>query len=157
MALVSCHAVPCSVLSSVNSVLQLHERSCWKAAVPDMHQSFSDTVLCAYTASLYIHRFWYAAMHYNKTHVPYHYILHTKRRLHMVISSTWMWPFNACVSSSNTSIKAPWSLVLTFFAPPNANNCHLATLLVPTLITSNHEFWTTWGWWIFEHTVQPEI
>ena len=37
--------------------LELHERSDWRATAPDMHRSFSDTTLCAYTASPYIHRY----------------------------------------------------------------------------------------------------
>ena len=31
--------------------LELHERSDWRATAPDTHQPFSDTTLCAYTAS----------------------------------------------------------------------------------------------------------
>ena len=37
--------------------LSLHERSPWRTPAPDMHQSFSDATFCAYTASLYIHRY----------------------------------------------------------------------------------------------------
>ena len=35
--------------------LELHERSDWRAMFPDMYQSFSDTTLCTYNASAYIH------------------------------------------------------------------------------------------------------
>ena len=38
-------------------VLELHERSHSRATAPDTHLSFSDTTLCAYTVSLYIHRY----------------------------------------------------------------------------------------------------
>ena len=31
--------------------LELHERSNWRATAPDIHQSFSDTTLDAYTAN----------------------------------------------------------------------------------------------------------
>ena len=37
--------------------LELHERSDWKATPPDTHQSFSDTTLSTYTASLYIRHY----------------------------------------------------------------------------------------------------
>ena len=65
--------------------LELHERSYWRAMAPDTHQSFSDTTLCAYTASPHIHMYiaiWCATTHDNRTHVPYDCILHTKWRLY---------------------------------------------------------------------------
>ena len=37
--------------------LELHEKSYWRAMVPDTHCSLSGTTLCAYTASLYIHSY----------------------------------------------------------------------------------------------------
>ena len=54
---------------------------------PDTHQSFSDTTLCAFTASLYIHLYlmcYYAwhTMYGNKTCIPYDGLLHTKGLLY---------------------------------------------------------------------------
>ena len=41
-----------------------------------------ETTLCACTASLYIHRYLVRSYAWQQTPVPYHCILHTKRRLH---------------------------------------------------------------------------
>ena len=37
--------------------LKLHEISDWRAMASDTHQLFSDTTMCAYTASPYIHHY----------------------------------------------------------------------------------------------------
>ena len=48
--------------------LELHERSNWRATAPDMHRSISDTTLCAYTASLYIQRYFILLWSYVHTY-----------------------------------------------------------------------------------------
>ena len=68
--------------------LKLCERSERRATctcmAPDTHRLFSATTLCAYTASTYIHHYFYATIPDNETHVPYDciHVLHTEQQLY---------------------------------------------------------------------------
>ena len=59
--------------------LEFHERSDWRATVPDTHQLFFDTTLCVRILQDHTYiAIWSATTHENKTHVLYDCISHTK-------------------------------------------------------------------------------
>ena len=83
--------------------LELHERFNWSTMAPDIHQFISDTTLCVYNASLYIHCYLVLNCTWQQNLHTSDYIPHTKwwlycQRFIILYEQSWLATTHIAVS-----------------------------------------------------------